>query len=149
MQNSIYDNIQIIKSIALEQYIKKYDIDKQFDFISKSCNEANINEQKLKKDIIKKNIFFFIKEIMKSKDRRKYIEGFFASLLSIGICIIALISNFIKSEDFDFVFYANIGFFGIFGIIGFWGFNSNLDALKYYADLYAKEFIRFQIFHSK
>ncbi|EPZ5371100.1 hypothetical protein ACXO6L_001778 [Campylobacter jejuni] len=56
---------------------------------------------------------------------------------------IAIILSAVSREEL-FLNYCLIA--GFFGFIGIWGFDSNLNALKYYANLYSKEFIRKRIF---
>ncbi|EFU4887228.1 hypothetical protein RZU89_09935 (plasmid) [Campylobacter coli] len=65
------------------------------------------------------------------------------SIFCLFLSALAIILSAIKSEEF-FLTYCLIA--GFFGLIGIWGFDSNLNALKYYADLYSKEFIRKRIF---
>ncbi|WP_207771250.1 hypothetical protein, partial [Campylobacter jejuni] len=54
----------------------KYDTLKQFDFISKNCS----NEYKLRKDIIKKNFFNFMGEVLGSRVKRGFFIDFLVSI---------------------------------------------------------------------
>ncbi|EOI0354492.1 hypothetical protein ACMF3A_001853 [Campylobacter coli] len=137
MKNSVRDRIKLLKIESLEQNLS-FDINKQFDFISLECSKKGIDEDKLKKDIIKENFFDFIGEV----------KGFFADFLISIFCLFlsmfAIISTaFVSSEEL-FLNYCLIA--GFFGLIGIWAFQSNLNALKYHANLYAKEFIRKRVF---
>ncbi|EAI4085098.1 hypothetical protein APU48_08165 [Campylobacter jejuni] len=142
MEESIEKRINEIYQETLKQNFDedmKYDTLKQFDFISKNCS----NEYKLKKDIIKKNFFNFMGEVLRSRVKKGFFMNFLASIFCLFLSALAIILSAIKSEEF-FLTYCLIA--GFFGIIGIWGFNSNLNALKYYANLYSKEFIRKRIF---
>ncbi|HDZ4962948.1 TPA: hypothetical protein RTG15_001813, partial [Campylobacter jejuni] len=73
-------------------------------------------------------------------------KGFLEILLLQFLCLfISIISMILGYFEEDLKTYYEI-IAGFFGIIGFWGFDSNLNALKYYANLYSKEFIRKRIF---
>ncbi|EIA5069740.1 hypothetical protein K7M28_001944, partial [Campylobacter jejuni] len=123
-----------------QNFDEKYDALKQFDFISKNCS----NEYKLKKDIIKKNFFNFMGEVLGSRVKRGFFIDFLVSIFCLSFSAFAIIlTAVIRSEEL-FLNYCLIA--GFFGFIGIWGFDSNLNALKYYADLYSKEFIRKRIF---
>ncbi|EAJ7201689.1 hypothetical protein AT750_09315 [Campylobacter coli] len=138
MEESIEKRINEIYQETLKQnFDEKYDTLKQFDFISKNCS----NEYKLKKDIIKKNFFNFI-EVIKKQGKKGFLEILLLQFLCLFISIISMILGCFE-EDL-ITYYEFIA--GFFGIIGIWGFDSNLNALKYYADLYSKEFIRKRIF---
>ncbi|EOH5094592.1 hypothetical protein ACL9FH_001781 [Campylobacter jejuni] len=140
MEESIEKRINEIYQETLKQnFDEKYDALKQFDFISKNCS----NEYKLKKDIIKKNFFNFMGEVLGSRVKRGFFIDFLVSIFCLFLSALAIILSAIKSEEF-FLTYCLIA--GFFGLIGIWGFDSNLNALKYYADLYSKEFIRKRIF---
>ncbi|EAI9138968.1 hypothetical protein INE01_001668 [Campylobacter jejuni] len=141
MEESIERRINEIYQETLKQnFDEKYDTLKQFDFISKNCS----NEYKLKKDIIKKNFFNFMGEVLGSRVKRDFFIDFCLSFVNIFLSAFAIIlSAVIRSEEL-FLNYCLIA--GFFGFIGIWGFDSNLNALKYYADLYSKEFIRKRIF---
>ncbi|EAC1597170.1 hypothetical protein MOU35_001915 [Campylobacter coli] len=139
MEESIEKRINEIYQETLKQnFDEKYDTLKQFDFISKNCS----NEYKLKKDIIKKNFFNFMGEVLGSRVKRGFFIDFLVSIFCLFISIISMILGYFE-EDL-ITYYEFIA--GFFGIIGIWGFDSNLNALKYYADLYSKEFIRKRIF---
>ncbi|EIF9405451.1 hypothetical protein ACE66E_001718 [Campylobacter jejuni] len=61
MEESIERRINEICQETLKQnFDEKYDTLKQFDFISKNCSD----EYKLRKDIIKKNFFNFMGEVL-------------------------------------------------------------------------------------
>ncbi|EID1247800.1 hypothetical protein LA760_001738 [Campylobacter jejuni] len=141
MEESIERRINEIYQKALKQnFDEKYDALKQFDFISKNCS----NEYKLKKDIIKKNFFNFMGEVLGSRVKRGFFIDFLVSIFCLSFSAFAIIlTAVIRSEEL-FLNYCLIA--GFFGFIGIWGFDSNLNALKYYADLYSKEFIRKRIF---
>ncbi|HFU1653307.1 TPA: hypothetical protein ACH4XH_001666, partial [Campylobacter jejuni] len=108
-------------------------------FISKNCSD----EYKLRKDIIKKNFFNFMGEVLRSRVKKSFFIDFLVSIFCLFLSTLAIILSAIKSEEF-FLTYCLIA--GFFGLIGIWGFDSNLNALKYYANLYSKEFIRKRIF---
>ncbi|EGT0749633.1 hypothetical protein JAO87_002013, partial [Campylobacter coli] len=74
--------------------------------------------------------------------KRGFFIDFLVSIFCLFISIISMILGYFE-EDL-ITYYEFIA--GFFGIIGIWGFDSNLNALKYYADLYSKEFIRKRIF---
>lgn len=140
MEESIERRINEIYQETLKQnFDERYDILKQFDFISKNCSD----EYKLKKDIIKKNFFNFMGEVLGSRVKRGFFIDFLISIFCLFLSTLAIILSAIKSEEF-FLTYCLIA--GFFGLIGIWGFDSNLNALKYYANLYSKEFIRKRIF---
>ncbi|EAI2486029.1 hypothetical protein E2Y90_09060 [Campylobacter coli] len=141
MEESIEKRINEIYQETLKQnFDEKYDTLKQFDFISKNCS----NEYKLKKDIIKKNFFNFMGEVLGSRVKRGFFIDFLISIFCLSFSAFAIIlTAVIRSEEL-FLNYCLIA--GFFGFIGIWGFDSNLNALKYYADLYSKEFIRKRIF---
>ncbi|KRS71194.1 hypothetical protein [Campylobacter coli] len=141
MEESIEKRINEIYQETLKQNLdEKYDALKQFDFISKNCS----NEYKLKKDIIKKNFFNFMGEVLGSRVKRGFFIDFLVSIFCLSFSAFAIIlTAVIRSEEL-FLNYCLIA--GFFGFIGIWGFDSNLNALKYYADLYSKEFIRKRIF---
>ncbi|HEF6634828.1 TPA: hypothetical protein SAU49_001519 [Campylobacter jejuni] len=141
MEESIERRINEIYQETLKQnFDEKYDTLKQFDFISKNCS----NEYKLKKDIIKKNFFNFMGEVLGSRVKRGFFIDFLVSIFCLSFSAFAIIlTAVIRSEEL-FLNYCLIA--GFFGFIGIWGFDSNLNALKYYADLYSKEFIRKRIF---
>ncbi|EAH7992215.1 hypothetical protein IO791_001398 [Campylobacter jejuni] len=141
MEESIEKRINEIYQETLKQnFDEKYDTLKQFDFISKNCS----NEYKLKKDIIKKNFFNFMGEVLGSRVKRDFFIDFLVSIFCLSFSAFAIIlTAVIRSEEL-FLNYCLIA--GFFGFIGIWGFDSNLNALKYYADLYSKEFIRKRIF---
>ncbi|EAI8268248.1 hypothetical protein CUX06_08035 [Campylobacter jejuni] len=141
MEESIEKRINEIYQETLKQnFDEKYDTLKQFDFISKNCS----NEYKLKKDIIKKNFFNFMGEVLGSRVKRGFFIDFLVSIFYLSFSAFAIIlTAVIRSEEL-FLNYCLIA--GFFGFIGIWGFDSNLNALKYYADLYSKEFIRKRIF---
>ncbi|AMP66175.1 hypothetical protein ACTR6N_001615 [Campylobacter jejuni] len=141
MEESIEKRINEIYQETLKQnFDEKYDALKQFDFISKNCS----NEYKLKKDIIKKNFFNFMGEVLGSRVKRGFFIDFLVSIFCLSFSAFAIIlTAVIRSEEL-FLNYCLIA--GFFGFIGIWGFDSNLNALKYYADLYSKEFIRKRIF---
>ncbi|HED0913605.1 TPA: hypothetical protein SF305_001652 [Campylobacter jejuni] len=141
MEESIEKRINEIYQETLKQnFDEKYDILKQFDFISKNCSD----EYKLRKDIIKKNFFNFMGEVLGSRVKRGFFIDFLVSIFCLSFSAFAIIlSVVIRSEEL-FLNYCLIA--GFFGFIGIWGFDSNLNALKYYADLYSKEFIRKRIF---
>ncbi len=143
MEESIEKRINEIYQKASKQNFDedmKYDTLKQFDFISKNCS----NEYKLKKDIIKKNFFNFMGEVLGSRVKKSFFIDFILSIFCLFLSALAIIlSAVIRSEEL-FLNYCLIA--GFFGFIGIWGFDSNLNALKYYADLYSKEFIRKRIF---
>ncbi|EAI2913688.1 TPA: hypothetical protein SC454_001743 [Campylobacter jejuni] len=143
MEESIEKRINEIYQKASKQNFDedmKYDTLKQFDFISKNCS----NEYKLKKDIIKKNFFNFMGEVLGSRVKKSFFIDFLLSIFCLFLSALAIIlSAVIRSEEL-FLNYCLIA--GFFGFIGIWGFDSNLNALKYYADLYSKEFIRKRIF---
>ncbi|EAJ4860604.1 hypothetical protein HGH68_001647 [Campylobacter jejuni] len=141
MEESIEKRINEIYQETLKQnFDEKYDTLKQFDFISKNCS----NEYKLKKDIIKKNFFNFMGEVLGSRVKRGFFIDFLVSIFCLSFSAFAIIlTAVIRSEEL-FLNYCLIA--GFFGFIGIWGFDSNLNALKYYADLYSKEFIRKRIF---
>ncbi|EAJ5663904.1 hypothetical protein DL038_08785 [Campylobacter jejuni] len=143
MEESIEKRINEIYQKASKQNFDedmKYDTLKQFDFISKNCS----NEYKLKKDIIKKNFFNFMGEVLGSRVKRGFFIDFLVSIFCLSFSAFAIIlTAVIRSEEL-FLNYCLIA--GFFGFIGIWGFDSNLNALKYYADLYSKEFIRKRIF---
>ncbi|EAI7223590.1 hypothetical protein CK592_08825 [Campylobacter coli] len=141
MEESIEKRINEIYQETLKQnFDEKYDALKQFDFISKNCS----NEYKLKKDIIKKNFFNFMGEVLGSRVKRGFFIDFLVSIFCLPFSAFAIIlTAVIRSEEL-FLNYCLIA--GFFGFIGIWGFDSNLNALKYYADLYSKEFIRKRIF---
>ncbi|EAJ9088389.1 hypothetical protein [Campylobacter coli] len=140
MEESIERRINEIYQETLKQNFDedmKYDTFKQYDFVSKNYD----NEHKLKKDIIKKNFFDFI-EVIKKQGKKGFLEILLLQFLCLFISIISMILGYFE-EDL-ITYYEFIA--GFFGIIGIWGFDSNLNALKYYADLYSKEFIRKRIF---
>ncbi|EOV4954630.1 hypothetical protein ACOQQU_001760 [Campylobacter jejuni] len=141
MEESIEKRINEIYQETLKQnFDEKYDILKQFDFISKNCSD----EYKLRKDIIKKNFFNFMGEVLGSRVKRGFFIDFLVSIFYLSFSAFAIIlTAVIRSEEL-FLNYCLIA--GFFGFIGIWGFDSNLNALKYYADLYSKEFIRKRIF---
>ncbi|EKS0941781.1 hypothetical protein QA355_001637 [Campylobacter jejuni] len=141
MEESIEKRINEIYQETLKQnFDEKYDILKQFDFISKNCSD----EYKLRKDIIKKNFFNFMGEVLGSRVKRGFFINFLVSIFCLSFSAFAIIlTAVIRSEEL-FLNYCLIA--GFFGFIGIWGFDSNLNALKYYADLYSKEFIRKRIF---
>lgn len=141
MEESIEKRINEIYQETLKQnFDEKYDILKQFDFISKNCSD----EYKLRKDIIKKNFFNFMGEVLGSRVKRGFFIDFLISIFCLSFSAFAIIlTAVIRSEEL-FLNYCLIA--GFFGFIGIWGFDSNLNALKYYADLYSKEFIRKRIF---
>ncbi|EAB5263982.1 hypothetical protein NCT69_001619 [Campylobacter jejuni] len=141
MEESIEKRINEIYQETLKQnFDEKYDTLKQFDFISKNCS----NEYKLKKDIIKKNFFNFMGEVLGSRVKRGFFIDFLISIFCLSFSAFAIIlTAVIRSEEL-FLNYCLIA--GFFGFIGIWGFDSNLNALKYYANLYSKEFIRKRIF---
>ncbi|EHB9037078.1 hypothetical protein JT853_001591 [Campylobacter jejuni] len=141
MEESIEKRINEIYQETLKQnFDEKYDILKQFDFISKNCSD----EYKLRKDIIKKNFFNFMGEVLGSRVKRDFFIDFLVSIFCLSFSAFAIIlTAVIRSEEL-FLNYCLIA--GFFGFIGIWGFDSNLNALKYYADLYSKEFIRKRIF---
>ncbi|EKE4132181.1 hypothetical protein OUR08_001535 [Campylobacter coli] len=140
MEESIERRINEIYQETLKQnFDEKYDTLKQFDFISKNCSD----EYKLRKDIIKKNFFNFMGEVLRSRVKKSFFIDFLLSIFYLFLSALAIILSAIKSEEF-FLTYCLIA--GFFGLIGIWGFDSNLNALKYYADLYSKEFIRKRIF---
>ncbi|EAM0386993.1 hypothetical protein FU001_08980 [Campylobacter jejuni] len=141
MEESIEKRINEIYQETLKQnFDEKYDILKQFDFISKNCSD----EYKLRKDIIKKNFFNFMGEVLGSRVKRGFFIDFLVSIFCLSFSAFAIIlTAVIRSEEL-FLNYCLIA--GFFGLIGIWGFDSNLNALKYYADLYSKEFIRKRIF---
>ncbi|EIP3670898.1 hypothetical protein LSE49_001063 [Campylobacter coli] len=141
MEESIEKRINEIYQETLKQnFDEKYDTLKQFDFISKNCS----NEYKLKKDIIKKNFFNFMGEVLGSRVKRGFFIDFLVSIFCLSFSAFAIIlTAVIRSEELFLNYYLIAGFFGFIGI---WGFDSNLNALKYYADLYSKEFIRKRIF---
>ncbi|EFQ4846483.1 hypothetical protein H0E10_001747 [Campylobacter jejuni] len=141
MEESIEKRINEIYQETLKQnFDEKYDALKQFDFISKNCS----NEYKLKKDIIKKNFFNFMGEVLGSRVKRGFFIDFLVSIFCLSLSAFAIIlTAVIRSEEL-FLNYCLIA--GFFGFIGIWGFDSNLNALKYYANLYSKEFIRKRIF---
>ncbi|EEU4901684.1 hypothetical protein HET23_001635, partial [Campylobacter coli] len=127
MEESIEKRINEIYQETLKQnFDEKYDTLKQFDFISKNCS----NEYKLKKDIIKKNFFNFMGEVLGSRVKRGFFIDFLVSIFCLFISIISMILGYFE-EDL-ITYYEFIA--GFFGIIGIWGFDSNLNALKYYAD---------------
>ncbi|WP_157142132.1 hypothetical protein [Campylobacter coli] len=139
MEESIERRINEIYQKALKQnFDERYDILKQFDFISKNCSD----EYKLKKDIIKKNFFDFMGEVLGSRVKRGFFIDFLVSIFCLFISIISMILGYFE-EDL-ITYYEFIA--GFFGIIGIWGFDSNLGGLKFYADLYSTEFIRKRIF---
>ncbi|HID0107916.1 TPA: hypothetical protein ACXASG_001815 [Campylobacter jejuni] len=141
MEESIEKRINEIYQETLKQnFDEKYDILKQFDFISKNCSD----EYKLRKDIIKKNFFNFMGEVLGSRVKRGFFIDFLVSIFCLSFSAFAIIlTAVIRSEEL-FLNYCLIA--GFFGFIGIRGFDSNLNALKYYADLYSKEFIRKRIF---
>ncbi|EAH6082816.1 hypothetical protein U2S89_08705 (plasmid) [Campylobacter jejuni] len=141
MEESIEKRINEIYQETLKQnFDEKYDILKQFDFISKNCSD----EYKLRKDIIKKNFFNFMGEVLGSRVKRGFFIDFLVSIFCLSFSAFAIIlTAVIRSEEL-FLNYCLIA--GFFGFIGIWGFDSNLNALKYYADLYSKKFIRKRIF---
>ncbi|ECL0955687.1 hypothetical protein FR535_08680 [Campylobacter jejuni] len=141
MEESIEKRInEIYQKASKQNFDEKYDTLKQFDFISKNCS----NEYKLKKDIIKKNFFNFMGEVLGSRVKRGFFIDFLVSIFCLSFSAFAIIlTAVIRSEEL-FLNYCLIA--GFFGFIGIWGFDSNLNALKYYADLYSKEFIRKRIF---
>lgn len=141
MEESIERRINEIYQETLKQnFDERYDILKQFDFISKNCSD----EYKLKKDIIKKNFFNFMGEVLGSRVKRGFFIDFLISIFCLSFSAFAIIlSAVIRSEEL-FLNYCLIA--GFFGFIGIWGFDSNLNVLKYYANLYSKEFIRKRIF---
>lgn len=141
MEESIEKRINEIYQETLKQnFDEKYDILKQFDFISKNCSD----EYKLRKDIIKKNFFNFMGEVLGRRVKRGFFIDFLVSIFCLSFSAFAIIlTAVIRSEEL-FLNYCLIA--GFFGFIGIWGFDSNLNALKYYADLYSKEFIRKRIF---
>ncbi|ELO9764982.1 hypothetical protein R1N27_001269 [Campylobacter jejuni] len=141
MEESIEKRINEIYQETLKQnFDEKYDILKQFDFISKNCSD----EYKLRKDIIKKNFFNFMGEVLGSRVKRGFFIDFLVSIFCLSFSAFTIIlTAVIRSEEL-FLNYCLIA--GFFGFIGIWGFDSNLNALKYYADLYSKEFIRKRIF---
>ncbi len=141
MEESIEKRINEIYQETLKQnFDEKYDILKQFNFISKNCSD----EYKLRKDIIKKNFFNFMGEVLGSRVKRGFFIDFLVSIFCLSFSAFAIIlTAVIRSEEL-FLNYCLIA--GFFGFIGIWGFDSNLNALKYYADLYSKEFIRKRIF---
>ncbi|ALV00743.1 MULTISPECIES: hypothetical protein [Campylobacter] len=141
MEESIERRINEIYQETLKQnFDERYDILKQFDFISKNCSD----EHKLKKDIIKKNFFNFMGEVLGSRVKRGFFIDFLISIFCLSFSAFAIIlSAVIRSEEL-FLNYCLIA--GFFGFIGIWGFDSNLNVLKYYANLYSKEFIRKRIF---
>ncbi|EAJ1368654.1 hypothetical protein B5L06_08415 [Campylobacter jejuni] len=141
MEESIEKRINEIYQETLKQnFDEKYDILKQFDFISKNCSD----EYKLRKDIIKKNFFNFMGEVLGSRVKRGFFIDFLVSIFCLSFSAFAIIlTAVIRSEEL-FLNYCLIA--GFFGFIGIWGFDSNLNALKYDADLYSKEFIRKRIF---
>ncbi|EAK7017324.1 MULTISPECIES: hypothetical protein [Campylobacter] len=141
MEESIEKRINEIYQETLKQnFDEKYDILKQFDFISKNCSD----EYKLRKDIIKKNFFNFMGEVLGSRVKRGFFIDFLVSIFCLSFSAFAIIlTAVIRSEEL-FLNYCLIA--GFFGFIGIWGFDSNLNALNYYADLYSKEFIRKRIF---
>ncbi|MFK0440867.1 hypothetical protein ACISOG_07140 [Campylobacter jejuni] len=140
MEESIERRInEIYQKASKQNFDEKYDTLKQFDFISKNCSD----EYKLRKDIIKKNFFNFMGEVLRSRVKKSFFIDFLLSIFYLFLSALAIILSAIKSEEF-FLTYCLIA--GFFGLIGIWGFDSNLNALKYYADLYSKEFIRKRIF---
>ncbi|EAH5276408.1 hypothetical protein ACTNW4_001663 [Campylobacter coli] len=141
MEESIERRINEIYQETLKQnFDERYDILKQFDFISKNCSD----EHKLKKDIIKKNFFNFMGEVLGSRVKRGFFIDFLISIFCLSFSAFAIIlTAVIRSEELFLNYYLIAGFFGFIGI---WGFDSNLNALKYYANLYSKEFIRKRIF---
>ncbi|EDO8012052.1 hypothetical protein HG273_001789 [Campylobacter coli] len=137
MKNSVCHRIELLKNESLGQNLS-FDINKQFDFISLECNRKGIDEDKLRKDIIKENFFEFIGGV----------KGFFADFLVSIFCLFLsmfaiILTAFVSNEEL-FLTYCLIA--GFFWFIGIWAFQSNLNALKYYANIYAKEFIRKRIF---
>ncbi|HEF6795312.1 TPA: hypothetical protein SAV93_001716 [Campylobacter jejuni] len=139
MEESIEKRINEIYQKASKQNFDedmKYDTLKQFDFISKNCS----NEYKLKKDIIKKNFFNFMGEVLGSRVKRGFFIDFCLSFVNIFLSAFAIILSAVSREELCCLIA------GFFGFIGIWGFYSNLNALKYYANLYSKEFIRKRIF---
>ncbi|EDP3749512.1 hypothetical protein ACIP6A_001615 [Campylobacter jejuni] len=140
MEESIERRINEIYQETLKQnFDERYDILKQFDFISKNCSD----EYKLKKDIIKKNFFNFMGEVLGSRVKRDFFIDFLISIFCLSFSAFAIILSAVSREEL-FLNYCLIA--GFFGFIGIWGFDSNLNALKYYANLYSKEFIRKRIF---
>ncbi|EAJ5429203.1 hypothetical protein DKE68_08825 [Campylobacter jejuni] len=143
MEESIEKRINEIYQKASKQNFDedmKYNTLKQFDFISKNC----FDEYKLKKDIIKKNFFNFMGEVLGSRVKRGFFIDFLVSIFCLFLSAFAIIlSAVIRSEE---LFLNCCLIAGFFGFIGIWGFDSNLNALKYYTNLYSKEFIRKRIF---
>ncbi|EPZ6200796.1 hypothetical protein ACXQLG_001681 [Campylobacter coli] len=105
----------------------------------KHCSD----EYKLRKDIIKKNFFNFMGEVLGDRVKRGFFIDFLVSIICLSLSAFAIILSAVSREEL-FLNYCLIA--GFFGFIGIWGFDSNLNALKYYADLYSKEFIRKRIF---
>ncbi|EAV9783232.1 hypothetical protein FFZ81_10180, partial [Campylobacter jejuni] len=105
----------------------------------KNCSD----EYKLRKDIIKKNFFNFMGEVLGSRVKRGFFIDFLVSIFCLSFSAFAIILSAVSREEL-FLNYCLIA--GFFGFIGIWGFDSNLNALKYYANLYSKEFIRKRIF---
>ncbi|EPW6616201.1 hypothetical protein ACWNWK_001771 [Campylobacter coli] len=70
MEESIERRINEIYQETLKQnFDEKYDTLKQFDFISKNCSD----EYKLRKDIIKKNFFNFMGEVLRSRVKKSFL----------------------------------------------------------------------------
>ncbi|ECC3078897.1 hypothetical protein FOW17_08795 [Campylobacter jejuni] len=134
MEESIERRINEIYQETLKQnFDERYDILKQFDFISKNCSD----EYKLK------NFFNFMGEVLGSRVKRGFFIDFLISIFCLSFSAFAIILSAVSREEL-FLNYCLIA--GFFGFIGIWGFDSNLNALKYYANLYSKEFIRKRIF---
>lgn len=70
MEESIERRINEIYQETLKQnFDERYDTLKQFDFISKNCSD----EYKLRKDIIKKNFFNFMGEVLGDRVKRGFL----------------------------------------------------------------------------
>lgn len=89
MEESIERRINEIYQETLKQnFDEKYDTLKQFDFISKNCSD----EYKLRKDIIKKNFFNFMGEVLRSRVKKKFFYRF--SFVNILLILISFSNNF-------------------------------------------------------
>ncbi|XTO85277.1 hypothetical protein B6658_010360 (plasmid) [Campylobacter coli] len=88
MEESIERRINEIYQETLKQnFDEKYDTLKQFDFISKNCSD----EYKLRKDIIKKNFFNFMGEVLRSRVKKVFYRFSFVNILLI---LISFSNNF-------------------------------------------------------
>ncbi|EMD0556303.1 hypothetical protein VPX72_001783 [Campylobacter jejuni] len=118
MEESIEKRINEIYQKASKQNFDedmKYDTLKQFDFISKNCS----NEYKLKKDIIKKNFFNFMGEVLGSRVKKSFFIDFLLSIFCLLLSALAIIlSAVIRSEELFLNYCLIAGFFWVYRHLG-------------------------------